>query len=184
LTDGKAKGDRFENEVCRALSVWLVPGDWQKAHVFTLPFRRRFTDVTPLDGHWAGQGDILHKPGIKFPFCVECKKHEGWELDGMLGNDKWPPWSWWTQAKAQALTANMIPLMFFTRNRRKVYVLMEEEIQKWLRVEPHSGPMLAISQSNGASLALALMDDLVRVQRTRISALSSRRERSRNTSRT
>lgn len=172
MRNGKAKGDDFENRVCRLLSIWLVPGDWKKAKVWALPFRRRFTDTTPLDGHWTGSGDVLHRPGIKFPFTVECKKQEKWELDGMFGAPKWRPWKWWSQARDQAYEAGLHPLLIFTRNCRPLYVLMEKEIAEWLHLKPKRGPVLRVERPAGPRLVLAVMDDLTAVPRARVAELA------------
>lgn len=145
------------------------------AKVFELPFRRRFTDSTPLDGHWEGAGDILRRPDIAFPFCVECKKQEGWELDGMLANDKWPPWGWWDQAVTQAEKVGLHPLMIFARNLRQNYVLLKETTGIWLNLQPHHGPVTTVRRSSGESLVLALASDLVRVPAKRVNSLSTTR---------
>ena len=134
MVDGRKKGAAFENEVCRALSIWLCPPpgegrkSWDTLPVSALPFRRRFTDTTPLDGHWEGSGDILHRPGIVCMFSVECKAQQGWELDGALHNKHWPVWKWWYQTCTQARRAEKEPLLFFTRNRRPIYAMLNRRI--------------------------------------------------------
>ncbi len=179
MRNGKAKGDEYENHVCRIMSVWIVPGKWSKAPVWKLPFRRRFTDTTPLDGHWDGQGDLLHAPRVAFPFCVECKKIEGWEIDGALANAKWPVWSWWEQAKRQARktwkTNGLYPLLVFSRNRKPDYVLLEEEVAQCLGLRPKSGPVLRVERPDGERLVLALLSDLTAVPKGTVTALARRR---------
>jgi len=149
MVDGRKKGAGFENDVCRLLSHWIVPGDWSVCPVYKLPFRRRFTDTTPLDGHWNGEGDVLHRPGVEFPFCVECKDIEGWELDGMFKNEKWPVWGWWRQAQSQSQMVSLRPILFFTRRFRPVYVMVSKEDAVWLRFEPVHGPVACVSSREG-----------------------------------
>ncbi len=122
MVNGRSKGNKAENEVCAILSAWQFPERWTqaaaaKAKADELPFRRRFTSTKPLDGTWAGAGDILAPQDHLFPWAVECKKIEGWTLDGALSNEKWPVWGWWGQCMLQADATARWPLLFFSRNR-------------------------------------------------------------------
>lgn len=119
MVNGRLKGNKAENDVCYRLTAWWgrlqlpVVRSWK---VTELPFRRRFTTGIPVTGTWAGAGDILTKPESDFPYCVEVKKKEGWQLDGMLSNPKWPVWDWWQQCRVQAGHAGKHPLLLFSRN--------------------------------------------------------------------
>jgi hypothetical protein len=178
MVDGKAKGDLFENKICRFLSAWLVSRKYadKKAYkVYDLPFRRRFTDTTPLDGHWSGAGDILHKPDIEFALCVECKDRKNWELDGLLANRKWPPWSWWEQCKRQAERVHLKPLMFFTRPFRQVYVMLDEETAQCLQLKPEHGPVVYVQSPTGERLVVTLAENLYAVPRTTVARLGNGR---------
>lgn len=190
MVDGRAKGNRFENDVCRMLSVWVEGPQYANAKVYTLPFRRRFTSNTPLDGHWEGEGDILHTPDIEFPFAVECKNQEGWELDGLVGAPKWKPWSWWEQAKDQAQRAGKLPLLIFTRKHRQVLGMLEKEVAKCLKIRPLHAPVVAVTRplknglstsgkrrrlrSKRESVVVALMSDLMEVPRSVLLKLNQR----------
>lgn len=174
MVDGRAKGNKYENRVCRILSSWLVPGDWASCRVAELPLRRRSTSILPLEGHWHGKGDILHKPFVDDPpFAFECKHQEKWDLDGMLANARWPVWGWWQQAKDQAMSASLRPLLLFTRNLRKDYALMEEDVFSCLEPRPRHGPAVTLQRPSGERLALLLLDDLVGVPRARVKRLRS-----------
>ena len=169
--DSNRKGRIFENAMCRELSVWLVPGDWESVPVIQLPLRRRFVASVPLEGHWNGRGDILHQPNISFPFCVECKNQEGWKLDGKGRERKtWPPWKWWRQCCEQAEdTDGLHPLLLFTRNRSPVYVLMKQGVSECLKLQPGNGPVEILPHpSGGQDLWLTTLDDLVKVPRARV----------------
>lgn len=166
MANGKAKGDKFENRVCRTISQWLVPGDWSRGPVTELPFRRRYTASPSLEGFWVRGGDLLHREAVKCPFSIECKNCEDWSLDGFT-NGKWPLWAWWKQCRDQARTVGRVPLLIFTRNRQPVYVFMAEETEVWLRLQPRSGPVLRLTRPTGERVVVALLDDLVRVPRTR-----------------
>jgi len=57
----------------------------------------------PIEGHWEGEGDILHRPGVLWPFVVEAKDRQEWgTLDGVFTRKKWPLWGYWDQAAGQA----------------------------------------------------------------------------------
>jgi len=172
VTDGQKKGRDFENVVCRELSAWVVSSKCRNYPVYELPFRRRFTDSTPIDGHWEGAGDILHQPGIVFPFCVECKKVEGWELDGLLSGGKWPVWSWWSQACEQAAKTELIPLLVFTRNRRKIYTMMPKGVESCLSLLPSEGAVLRVETPKRNRVVLARLDDLVATNPKRLKSLA------------
>lgn len=179
VVNGRRKGNQFENEVARPISRWLAPQHTpDDCPVYDLPFRRRSTSIMPLAGHWHGEGDLLHKPlpGIVSPFCFECKKVEGWELDGLFGSPKWPVWKWWEQCHEQAVRASLIPLMIFTRNRRSLLVMVEQWAQQKLAILPRNAPVLYASPPvtvnvHRPKVVLATLDDLVRVPLARVRKL-------------
>lgn len=161
MAEGRGKGNRYMNHLCRILSQWMAPETDVKAKVWDLPFRMRSTITTPLDT-FAGAGDLLHSRAVgPFLLNVEAKKQEHWEMDGLF-NPKCPVWEWWEQCRAQADRVGEYPLLIFSRNRRKDYVLLETETAKCLKLTPHHGPRLSMTCMYG-ELTLALLLDLVRV---------------------
>jgi hypothetical protein len=177
MTNGRRKGNENENVQCRTLSAWLVPHPtkWFTAKVEDLPFRRRSTSITPLEGHWNGAGDILWRPGIQCPFRIECKKEERWDLDAVLfGESK--VWEWWGQAKRQA-GDDYHPLLLFTRNRKPVYALFGEEVAQCLSVQPKFGAVVSLVRPCtgagriGERLCLCLLADLSRTDPAKVRTL-------------
>ncbi len=150
-------------DVCRELSCWLCTrGECQQCSPSQLLFRRRSTSIMPLEGHWEGRGDILHRPDVKFPFAVECKKREGWQLDDVF-SIRGAPLQWWSQAERQARESHLHPLLVFTRNRRPVYVMLEEGSATCLKLHPREGAVAVVPPPVGEQrprLVLALLDDL------------------------
>lgn len=173
MSNGRRIGNDMENEVCRALSAWMFPKQrdhyLDKAPIYDLPFRRRSTSVMPVEGHWRGQGDILHRPDVPFawPFAVEVKKREGWELDGMFTSPKWPVWAYWRQAHEQAATARLYPLLVFRRARRMTCAMLEEDQAAELDIEPRAGPILYVRPasknrpSNTGMLVICALRDII-----------------------
>ena len=162
---GREKGARFMRDICEVFTRWLDPTLPQKPkpRQEDLSFRVRSTAILPSDGHWHGRGDILCRPDIYWPFTTECKKHEGWELDGMLANGAWPVWSWWSQTTKQASADGGAPLLVFSRNLRANYVLIQESTAECLRLVPKNGPVMRVAKPDGQRLVLALLADLVAV---------------------
>jgi len=171
MKDGRNKGNRFENTVCRKLSKWY---GYPSQRLADLPFRRRSTSIMPVEGHWRGEGDVLYRPDVAFPFAVECKKHEGWELDGSLYVPTWPIWEWWDQAQEQAGNARLCPLLVFSRNHRPIYVLLKEREATWLKLRPKHGPVVVLWRRSGELLVLALLDDLVETEKRLAERLARR----------
>jgi hypothetical protein len=168
VKDGRRKGNQFELRCCRYLSVWLFPKCEFGNRADGLPFRRRFTATTPLEGHWVRKGDILHRPdaGIDFPFSVECKATEDWRnLDGMFNGNKWPVWEYWRQATVQGLEDGTVPLLLFTRNRSIDYYMIDEEVGRWLKVKPKTKPVLqAQVPKTPGSVLIGAVGDLVQTR--------------------
>jgi len=184
MIDGRRKGNSAENAICYALSKWLSgapksASSWDFKTVHELPFRRRTTSIVPISGFWEGGGDILHKPGVLCPFRIEVKKQQGWDLDGLLCAQQWPVWDWWEQAKGQA-TDKLRPLLFFSRNNKPTYVLLETGVARCLQVKPINAPVLQIERVPRSRLApvvraeltLCTLADLVVTERRNVLKLS------------
>jgi hypothetical protein len=171
VIDGRAKGLAFENDVCRLFSVWTAENEADRHHYRSCPvdclsFRRRPAENENIVTDWEGERDVIHRPGIYFPFTVECKKIEGWELDGLMHSDRWPVWGWWDQAVSQAAKNGLPPLLVFTRNRRKTYALIDQGTAECLTLSPVDGPILQVRRSRTAPVALLLLSDLARLPMT------------------
>lgn len=150
MIDGREKGQSYMREVCRKLERWAG-----------CRFVPRPTVVAPLDG-WAVKGDVAHDASVDFPFVVEIKKIEGWELDGAFESPKWPVWKWWEQCLSQAASRESAhPLLIFSRNRRKSYVLTRWHTVEWLKPKPEYGPIVTLRTTADSTLGILLLDDLV-----------------------
>ena len=119
----KSKGSNFELKIAKQLTTW-----WGAT------FHR-----VPGSGslHWGSDnrvaGDIVPPQGLDFPFVVECKKHEGWTLDNVLLNTGEPK-TWWAQVVTDSRRVKQVPMLIFSRNRAKEYVMVpySEDLYKML----------------------------------------------------
>lgn len=109
----KRKGASFELETAKLLGKW-----------WGFDFHR-----VPASGglHWKGSnnvvGDIVAPLEADFPFVVECKKREEWTLENLFLNNK-DIKNWWGQVVGDAKESNKIPMLVFTRNRAKTFVML------------------------------------------------------------
>ena len=167
MKDSRGKGNRFENDVCRELSRWLVDEPTEGwPTVYDLPFRRRTTTVMPLEGHWRGAGDIVARPDVYCPFAIEAKKVEGWSFDGLF-NLKWPILGWWTQCVQQAEKVGLIPLLLFSKNRAKIYAVLPPKLVVKLKLS-QVGRVLVLERHDGGSLWVTELHTLIQIDRRKL----------------
>lgn len=114
----KRKGNSNEREVAKMLAEWWGSGEWMR---------------TPSSGGWGrskqvradfnAAGDIV-TTAADFPFCVESKSEEGWELEQLLRSpDKCPIAKWWDQTVRETPEGKH-PLLLFTRRLRPWYAML------------------------------------------------------------
>jgi hypothetical protein len=162
--NGRAKGQVFERELARTISVWWTGRkELEKVRAEELPFRR-----TPLSGGWdrkAAASDLLVvEPGalpVPWPFALEAKNQECWNWDGLFkANDKWPVKAYWDQCCEAAEKSKLTPLVLFTRKLQPIYFAMPA----------HMPFRLGIAHINVSWLPFAIgrFDDLLKMTPQRI----------------
>lgn len=110
----KQKGSSYELKIAKMLSKWWGGGDFHRV---------------PASGglHWGSDqrvaGDIIPPQGSDFPFVVECKKREEWTMDHVL-LDIGQPRTWWEQVVSDARRVKLHPILIFSRNRAKDFVML------------------------------------------------------------
>jgi hypothetical protein len=169
MVDSRRKGQAAMNTVCKTFTQWLFPDTPTNTPVYSLPFRVRSTSIMPVEGHWDGKGDILHRPDIHFPFCTEVKKHEGWTLDALF-RPKSPIWKWWEQCTNQADACSGIPLLIFMRNRIEPYVLLPFGAYHTLHPTTHGSMNLTLSHDS-QKLTVCLLKDLIKADPEKLTEL-------------
>lgn len=120
----RAKGSNYERGVAKKFTDWWIPKGSE------VEFHR-----APASGalQWASDhrvaGDIVPPEGINFPFVIECKKHEGWTMDHVL-LDIGTPKDWWGQVVTDSRRVDRVPMLVFSRNRAKDFVMVPHD--EWL----------------------------------------------------
>ncbi|AIW03501.1 RusA-like Holliday junction resolvase [Bacillus phage Moonbeam] len=116
----KQKGSSYELKVAKFMTGWWG-GNFNR---------------TPGSGgmRWGTDqsiaGDIVPPKGMIFPFVIECKKHEGWVMDNVLLNTG-KPREWFSQVVTDARRVKRTPLLIFSRNRAKDFVMLPYEDTLW-----------------------------------------------------
>lgn len=159
----RRKGAKNERAAGKILEAW-----WGSK------FRR-----TPLSGGWAGSkrareelgaaGDLICEDP-SFPFGVEVKSGEGWELEQLIrapGTCKIA--AWWRQTTEES-PAGKIPLLLFTRKLRPWYAMTNKEAVLNLLLA-RANPMLMLLPARGASpSAIFLLEHLTNLKPAAVKA--------------
>jgi hypothetical protein len=107
------KGKDYERHIAKILSDWCG-----------FPLIR-----TPMSGAWQGTaGDIIPKNKTDdFPFLVECKKQEHWQMEQLLSNTG--PFADWVQQAVEGMAKDAEHgrdvrtfMLIFSRNRKPDYI--------------------------------------------------------------
>ena len=112
----KTKGSTYERHIAKKLGDW-----WGEK------FQR-----TPASGglDWGKDnrvcGDIVTPPDSSFPFTVECKKRESWNMDALFKGSK-EITKWWKQVKKDCLKSGLEPMLVMSRNLQPDYVVIRRK---------------------------------------------------------
>ena len=121
---------------------------------------------TPGSGSWGKmrtKGDLVSdlEKDPNFPFFIEVKKQEAWNLDQVVLRVGLVE-KWWVKARGQAKEEAKIPLLVFSRNRRPIYVRVPRLVltRRW-----NCAPRVDFGGSSGS--VVCLFDDLLEAVRRR-----------------
>lgn len=116
--NGRAKGQAAERKLAKLFSNW-----WGSEFART-PLSGGFA-TAKFREDWNAAGDLV-TPDPTFPFCVESKKVEGWNLEQLLTSDRTLIHKWWAQTVKET-PEGKIPLLVFTKNRAPLFAMMRED---------------------------------------------------------
>lgn len=114
--NSRQKGNGFERKIAKRLAVWSK-----------LELRR-----TPLSGGWARQnpnaeGDITSiDTNAKFPFSVECKNNQSWNMEAIVQGSCKNLENWWEQCTRNC-SEGKIPLLIFTKAYSADWICIQEK---------------------------------------------------------
>lgn len=130
MKNGRNKGSAYERHIAKKLGEW-----WGEK------FQR-----TPASGglDWGKDnrvcGDIVTPPDSSFPFTVECKKRESWNMDSLFKGSKEVE-KWWVQVKGDCEKSDLFPMVVFSRNLQPDYILMRH--RHWHEIH-HTGRQIVV----------------------------------------
>lgn len=111
--NGNRKGGDFERKIAKLMTEWTG-----------VKFER-----VPASGglHWKNDnrvyGDIVCNDPT-FPFVVECKNRQSWNMDALIKGSKEVE-KWWAQVNKDAAATGLQPLLIFTRNQQPDYLAIK-----------------------------------------------------------
>ena len=115
MTNPRSKGKRGEYKVRDALTLWTGK-EFNRT-----PSSGAFGTINKIHEF---VGDLVCEDP-DFPFCVEVKNHEGWELGQLLTSSNPQILQWWGQATIQATKSGKYPMLVILRNRAKPLVVVD-----------------------------------------------------------
>jgi len=67
---------------------------------------------------------------VEFPFSIECKNNEIWDLTDLLKGIRKEDGieSWWVQCATDADQAKKIPILIFTKNHEEIFCIVPSYI--------------------------------------------------------
>lgn len=121
----RRKGNAAELEVARLIEAW-----WQRVEP-GCKFKR-----TPSSGGWLGAkgrdvrdafgvGGDLCTTAKRFPFQLEVKRREAWNIDNFLAGHRSPVWAWWEQCTLAAASAGRMPMLWARKSRSEWIVVLD-----------------------------------------------------------
>jgi hypothetical protein len=107
------KGARFEREIVKRLTKWWG-AEFQ---------RTPQSGGSQLASGWNLAGDVC-TPDETFPFHVECKHVEGWDLSHLLTSKEMGLFGKWLDQATDEAANGKIPLVIFKRNRHQPMAML------------------------------------------------------------
>lgn len=153
----KEKGSAYERHIAKKLGSW-----WGET------FQR-----TPASGglNWGKDnrvcGDIVTPSESRFPFTVECKKREKWNMDSLFKGSTEVA-SWWAQVKKDCEKSGLLPMLIFSRNLQPDYVCLKADhfvtVHYWEDSDKESPDRIFIKLGGDEVIVLSL-DNFIAMNR-------------------
>lgn len=153
----KTKGANFERTLVKNFQDW-----WCKTYPDAQFARTPRSGGSELADGWSLAGDIACNDP-KFPFHIEAKNQEAWDLEQVVQQKGIVLDQWWKQCTKES-KKSYIPLLVFTRNYKPTFFMTLntstlESIFTSLEKSPISMIILT-AQKKRPCLVIGLLDDL------------------------
>jgi hypothetical protein len=119
--NGRAKGKVGEREVAKLHEAWW--GTHEAGAQFKSTPQSGGFSTPEVRAHFKMAGDLMTTAKL-FPFVVEVKRREGWDLRNVYALKPSPVWAWWRQALAAARVQGGVPILWIRKNRSSEWLVL------------------------------------------------------------
>lgn len=137
---GKAKGNAFERDVCKSLSLWITAGKrddvlWRGA------ISGGRATVAAKKGkqlaHVSGDICAVHPDGFRFvsEFYIECKAYRDLSIPRLVTQQAGTLVEFWKITRLQAKAHKKLPMLIWKQNQHQVMVVVDDEGFNRLRLQ-------------------------------------------------
>lgn len=151
--NSRQKGSEYERKIAKILGAW---------------YKEEFHRVPASGGlRWGDDnrvaGDITTPVDSSFPFTVECKKREQWDLEQILkGTGEIE--TWWQQSINDSVRVNTLPFLVFSKNFAPDFLMITDEVFEKLLAVSKTAPFnyFKVSTSDKPVRIVCLLEDFTK----------------------
>jgi hypothetical protein len=152
------KGNRGQNAVAKLFAKW-----WGSEFTST-PMSGGFA-TKRFRSDWNAAGDIV-TPDKTFPFCVEVKHQEAWELEQILTSDVCSVWKWWEQCVGET-PVGQIPLLVFRKNHKPWFCMLRHSNIPYLVDLALKDTLMSVSSVKHGTLTIFPLTVLLNTEKSK-----------------
>jgi len=151
---GKAKGNAFERDICKQLSLWVTHGKRDDVLWRSAISGGRATVASKSDkdlAHVSGDVCAVHRLGFAFvdDWYVECKHYRDLGLPRLVTDGSGKLYDFWVIACREAIRHRKQPLLIAKQNQYPVVVCLHESAyQDLFRSREHHGVLLLAAETH------------------------------------
>lgn len=163
MVNGRAKGKLGEREVAKLHEAWW--GTHEEGAQFKSTPQSGGFSTPEVRAHFKMAGDLM-TTAKTFPFVVEVKRREAWDLRRVYALKPSPVWAWWRQACAAARVQGGVPILWIRKNRSTDWLVLVPvgafhgklpRLDRWItREDPAFGGVMPMLSTWDALRALAI----------------------------
>jgi hypothetical protein len=121
MVNGRAKGKSGEREVAKLHEAWW--GTHEAGAQFKSTPQSGGFSTPEVRAHFKMAGDLMTTAKL-FPFVVEVKRREAWDLRNVYTLKPSPVWKWWRQAIEAARVQGGVPILWLRKNRSTEWLVL------------------------------------------------------------